>query len=66
MPELRVRISKEMVEAIDLAVKLGAANNRSDFVRAAIKEALERLGVYELMKQKLQAVRRPKPGEKGS
>jgi Arc/MetJ-type ribon-helix-helix transcriptional regulator len=52
MPELRIRVSEAMLEAIDLAVKIGSSNNRSDFVRAAIKEALERLTVFEMMKKR--------------
>jgi len=50
---VRVRMSKEMIEALDLAIKIGAAMNRSDFIRAAVSEKLEKLSVLEEMKKKL-------------
>lgn len=50
---VRVRMSKEMIEALDLAVKMGAAMNRSDFIRAAVSEKLEKLSVLAEMKRKL-------------
>jgi len=46
-------MSKEMLEALDLAIKMGAAMNRSDFIRAAVSEKLEKLSVLEEMKKKL-------------
>ena len=46
-------MSTEMIEAVDLAVKIGAAMNRSDFIRAAVSEKLEKLSVLEEMKKKL-------------
>lgn len=49
---VRVRMNKEMIEALDIAVKLGVAMNRSDFIRAAVSEKLERLSIYEEMKKK--------------
>ena len=50
---VRVRMSREMIEALDLAIKMGAAMNRSDFIRAAVSEKLEKLSVLEEMKKKL-------------
>lgn len=50
---VRVRMSKEMIEAVDLAVKMGAAMNRSDLIRAAVSEKLEKLSVLAEMKKRL-------------
>jgi len=50
---VRVRMSQEMIQALDLAVKMGAAMNRSDLIRAAVSEKLERLSVFEEMKKRL-------------
>lgn len=50
---VRVRMSTEMIEALDLAVKIGAAVNRSDFIRAAVSEKLEKLSILAEMKKKL-------------
>lgn len=49
---VRVRMNKEMIEALDIAVELGVAMNRSDLIRAAVSEKLERLSIYEEMKKK--------------
>lgn len=46
-------MSREMIEAVDLAVKMGVGMNRSDLIRAAVSEKLERLSVYEEMKKRL-------------
>lgn len=50
---VRVRMSREMIDALDLAIKIGAAMNRSDFIRAAVSEKLEKLSVLAEMKKKL-------------
>lgn len=50
---VKVRMSREMIEAVDLAVKMGVGMNRSDLIRAAVSEKLERLSVYEEMKKRL-------------
>ena len=50
---VRVRMNKEMIEALDLAVKMGVAMNRSDFIRAAVSEKLEKLSVFAEMKKKV-------------
>lgn len=49
---VRVRMSREMIEALDLAVEIGAAMNRSDLIRAAVSEKLERLSIFEEMKER--------------
>jgi len=46
-PVARVRMNKEMLKAIDVAVKMGAAMNRSDFIRHAVSEKLERLSILK-------------------
>jgi len=38
-----------MIKAIDLAVEIGAANNRSDFIRAAIVEKLQVLSIFQTL-----------------
>lgn len=49
---VRVRMSKEMIMALDIAVDLGVAMNRSDLIRAAVSEKLEKLSIYEEMKNR--------------
>jgi len=49
---VRVRMNREMITALDFAVKIGVAMNRSDLIRAAVSEKLERLSVFEEMKRK--------------
>ena len=50
---VRVRMNREMLEALDLAIRMGAAMNRSDMIRAAVSEKLERLSVFEEIKKKI-------------
>jgi len=38
-----------MIKAIDLAIEVGAANNRSDFIRAAIVEKLQVLNIFQVL-----------------
>jgi len=45
--QVNIRLSEKMLEAIDKAINMGAANNRSDFVRAAIVEKLQALGIFK-------------------
>ena len=52
---VKVRMSKEMIEALDIAVGMGAAMNRSDLIRAAVSEKLERLTVFEEMKKRIRS-----------
>lgn len=50
--QINIRISNAMIKAIDLAIRVGAANNRSDFIRAAIVEKLQTMGIFqELLKE---------------
>jgi len=49
---VRVRMSREMIEALDLAIKIGVGMNKSNLIRAAVSEKLERLSVFEKMKKK--------------
>ena len=46
-PIARVRMNEEMLKAIDTAIKMGAAMNRSDFIRHAVSEKLERLSLLK-------------------
>ena len=52
-PIARVRMNKEMLKAIDIAIKMGVAMNRSDFIRHAVSEKLEKLSILTDMKGKL-------------
>jgi len=49
---VRVRMNREMIEALDLAIKIGVGMNRSDLIRAAVSEKLERLSIFEEMKKR--------------
>ena len=49
---VRIRMSKEMIKALDIAVDLGVAMNRSDLIHAAVSEKLERLSVFEEMRSR--------------
>jgi len=45
MPKLKLitlKLPEEMIEAIDELVKMGIYTNRSEFIRAAIREKLEK------------------------
>jgi len=46
-PVARVRMNEEMYNAIDIAIKMGVAMNRSDFIRHAVSEKLERLSILK-------------------
>ena len=52
--QINVRLSSNMIKAIDLALKIGAANNRSDFIRAAISEKLQALGVFQQLLKEME------------
>ena len=47
--QINLRLSEKMIKAIDLAIEIGAANNRSDFIRAAIAEKLQDLSVFKTL-----------------
>ena len=46
----RIRMNEEMINAVDRAVKIGSAMNRSDFIRHAVSEKLERLSILKDLK----------------
>lgn len=51
---VHIRLSNTMVEGIDLAIKLGQGNNRSDIIKMAIANYLKELTVTgEMKKRKL-------------
>jgi Arc/MetJ-type ribon-helix-helix transcriptional regulator len=50
--QIPVQFTDEMLEAIDIAISIGAAANRSDFIRAAVSEKLTSLSVYSEMKKR--------------
>jgi Arc/MetJ-type ribon-helix-helix transcriptional regulator len=50
--QIPVQFTDEMLEAIDIAISIGAAANRSDFIRAAVSEKLTNLSVYGEMKKR--------------
>ena len=52
-PSVRVRMNEEMIKGVDRAVKMGAAMNRSDFIRHAVSDKLEKLSILSEMKDKL-------------
>jgi len=45
--QLNIRLSEKMIKAIDVALEIGVANNRSDFIRAAISQKLETLNIFK-------------------
>ncbi len=51
---INLRLSNKTIKAIDIAIEIGAANNRSDFIRAAISEKLQQLEVFKLILDELQ------------
>jgi metal-responsive CopG/Arc/MetJ family transcriptional regulator len=48
---VHIRLSDTMVEGIDLAVKLGQGNNRSDIIKIAIANYLKELTITNEMKK---------------
>lgn len=50
--QIPVQFTDEMLEAIDVAIAIGAGANRSDFIRAAVSEKLTNLSVYSEMKKR--------------
>ena len=46
-PSVRVRMNEQMINAIDIAVDMGVAMNRSDFIRHAVSEKLEKLSILK-------------------
>ena len=52
MKAIQMKFSEEMLEAMDIAVKIGQAVNRSDFIRRAVAEKLAELTVTTEMKKR--------------
>jgi len=50
--QIPVQFTDEMLEAIEIAINIGAAANRSGFIRAAVSEKLSNLSVYSEMKKR--------------
>lgn len=49
---INMRFSEPMLEAIDLAIEIGQASNRSDFIRRAVAEKLAEITVTSEMKKR--------------
>ena len=47
-----MRFPKPMLEAIDLAIEIGQAANRSDFIRRSVAEKLAEITVSAEMKKR--------------
>lgn len=52
MISIQMKFSEEMLEAINIAVKIGQAVNRSDFIRRAVAEKLAEITVTTEMKKR--------------
>ena len=52
MKDVRLKISAEMLEAIDLAIEIGQASNRSEFIRMAVSNQLRELTITAEMKKR--------------
>ena len=51
--QVNIRLSDNMIKAIDLAIEVGAANNRSDIIRAAIVGKLQSLGIFQKLLEEM-------------
>jgi len=49
---ITMRFPKPMLEAIDLAIEIGQAANRSDFIRRSVAEKLAEITVSAEMKKR--------------
>ena len=49
---IQINMSKEMIDGIDIAIKLGYATNRSEFIRMAVGEKLKDLSIISEMKKR--------------
>jgi metal-responsive CopG/Arc/MetJ family transcriptional regulator len=47
-----LRLSENMIDCIDIAIKLGQGNSRSDIIRMAIANYLRELNVTNEMKKR--------------
>ena len=52
MKDVRLKISEQMLEAIDLAIEIGQASNRSEFIRMSVSNQLRELTITAEMKKK--------------
>jgi len=52
MKTVQMKFSEEMLEAIDIAVTIGQAVNRSDFIRRAVADKLAEITVTSEMKKR--------------
>lgn len=52
LKQIQMKLSEEMLEAIDYAIKIGQGINRSDFIRRAITEKLAELTLTTEMKKR--------------
>ena len=52
MKDVRLKISEQMLEAIDLAIVIGQASNRSEFIRMAVSNQLRELTITAEMKKR--------------
>ncbi len=44
--QVNVRFNSKMLDLVNKAIDLGIANDRSEFIRMAVAEKLERLGLF--------------------
>ena len=49
---IQLKLSNEMLEGIDRAIEIGAAANRTEFIRNAISLRLQDLSIIEEMKKR--------------
>ena len=49
---INMRFPKPMLEAVDLAIEIGQASNRSDFIRRSVAEKLAEITVTTEMKKR--------------
>jgi len=52
MKTVQMKFSEEMLEAIDIAITIGQAVNRSDFIRRAVADKLAEITVTTEMKKR--------------
>lgn len=44
--QVNIRFNKKMLSLIDEAIETGIANDRSEFIRMAVAEKLEKMGLF--------------------
>lgn len=50
--DIRLKIPEEMLEGIDLAIKIGQAATRSDFIRMSVANQLRGTAITEELKRR--------------